>query len=135
MTMDEFEFLITKQGGATANEVHFKKRDGEWIDLQLPLYSLLLCKIEELEGEDTSEKNVSLGYFRIGDQEATTGINILDLPDEAMATVGDVISSIMSDIQSCKFGEAPTVPAPKYSDDFAWICQDNSITEESEGDD
>ena len=127
--------LDYKTGGATANEVHFKKRDGEWIDLQLPLYSLLLCKIEELEGEDTSEENVSLGYFRIGDQEATTGINILDLPDEAMATVGDVISSIMSDIQSGKFGEAPTVPAPKYSDDFAWICQDNSITEESEGDD
>ena len=48
--------LDYKTGGATANEVHFKKRDGEWIDLQLPLYSLLLCKIEELEGEDTSEE-------------------------------------------------------------------------------
>ena len=127
--------LDYKTGGATANEVHFKKRDAQWVDLQLPLYRMLLSNIKELEGKDTSEENVSLGYFRIGDQETTTGINLLDLPDEAMATVDDVITAIMCDIANSKFGEAPTDPAPKYSDDFAWICQDNSITEESEGDD
>ena len=90
---------------------------------------------EELEGEDTSTENVSLGYFRIGDQEATTGIDLLELPDEAMATVDDVITSIMSDIRTGKFGKEPTVPAPKYSEEFAWICQDDSITEEAEGED
>ena len=127
--------LDYKTGGATANEMHFKKKDGEWIDLQLPLYRLLLSEIPELEGKDISDGNVQLGYFRIGDQETTTGINFLDLPDEAMATVGDVIIAIMSDIQQGNFGETPTDPAPKYSDDFAWICQDNSIVEETDGGD
>ncbi|MBC8202260.1 MAG: PD-(D/E)XK nuclease family protein [Planctomycetes bacterium] len=127
--------LDYKTGGATANDAHFKKRDGEWIDFQLPLYRLLLSEIKELEGNDVSDGNVSLGYFRIGDQEATTGINLLDLPDEAMATVDDVITTFILDIANGKFGEVPTDPAPKYSDDFAWICQDNSITEEAEGDD
>ena len=127
--------LDYKTGGATANEVHFKKKDGEWIDLQLPLYRLLLSEIPELAGKDMSDENVLLGYFRIGDQEATTGINLLDLPDEAMATVDDVFSTIMLDIQQGNFGEIPTDPAPKYSDDFAWICQDNSIVEETDGDD
>ncbi len=126
--------LDYKTGGAAANEVHFKKRDAQWVDLQLPLYRFLLSEITELEDKDMSDENVSLGYFRVGDQEATTGIDLLDLPDEAMATVDDVITSIMSDIASGKFGEVPTDPAPKYSDDFAWICQDNSITEETEGD-
>jgi hypothetical protein len=41
----------------------------------------------------------------------------------------------MLDIQQGNFGEIPTDPAPKYSDDFAWICQDNSIVEETDGDD
>jgi len=126
--------LDYKTGGATANEVHYKKRDGQWVDLQLPLYRLLLSEIKELAGKDTSEGNVSLGYFRVGDQEATTGINLLDLPDAAMATVDDVIFALIGEIASGNFGEVPTDPAPKYSDDFAWICQDNSITEELEGD-
>jgi len=127
--------LDYKTGGSTANAAHFKKRDAQWVDLQLPLYRLLLCEVEELHGKDISEGNVSLGYFCIGDQGATTGVNLLDLPEAAMATVDDVITSVIRDISIGKFGEKPTDPAPKYSDDFAWICQDNSITEETEGDD
>jgi hypothetical protein len=96
---------------------------------------LLLSEIRELDSYDKSDANVSLGYFRIGDQESKTGIDLLELPDGVLDGVDDFIDEILSDIQSGKFGEAPTEPAPKYSDDFAWICQDNSIVDESEGDD
>ena len=127
--------LDYKTGGLTANEAHFKKKAGEWVDLQLPLYRLLLPKIKELDSFDKSDANVSLGYFRIGDQESKIGIDLLELPDEAYDVVNDFIDGILFDIQSGKFGDYPTDPAPKYSDDFAWICQDNSIIDENEGED
>lgn len=127
--------LDYKTGGPTATDAHFKKRAGEWIDLQLPLYRLLLSEIQELDSFDRSAENVSMGYFRIGDQESKTGIVLLELPDGVLDGVDALIDEILCDIQSGKFGKTPTDPAPKYSDDFAWICQDNSIVDEIEGDD
>ena len=127
--------LDYKTGGPTSNDAHFKKKAGQWIDLQLPLYRLLLSEISALDSYDKSDANVSLGYFRIGDQESKTGIDLLELPEGVLEGVDDFIDEILSDIQSRKFGDAPTTPAPKYSDDFAWICQDNSIVDESEVDD
>jgi len=127
--------LDYKTGGPSANDAHFKKQAGEWVDLQLPLYRLLLSEIRKLDSHDKSAANVSLGYFRIGDQESKTGIDLLDLPDGVIDGVDDFIHRILSDIQSGIFGDAPSDPAPKYSSDFAWICQDNSIIDESEGDD
>ena len=59
---------------------------------------------------------------------------MLELPDQAHEGVGAFIDAVLSDIQRGQFGEVPTNPAPKYSDDFAWICQDNSIIDEFEGD-
>ena len=126
--------LDYKTGGPTANGAHYKKQDGMWIDLQLPLYRLLLPKIRKLDSYDKSDANVSLGYFRIGDQESKAGIDLLELPDQAHEGVGAFIDAVLSDIQRGQFGEVPTNPAPKYSDDFAWICQDNSIIDEFEGD-
>jgi ATP-dependent helicase/DNAse subunit B len=127
--------LDYKTGGPTSNETHFKKTTGQWVDLQLPLYRLLLSESRELDSFDKSDSNVSLGYFRIGDQESKTGIDLLELPDGVLDGVDDFIDEILSDIQSGNFADAPTDPAPKYSDDFAWICQDNSIVDESEGGD
>ncbi len=95
----------------------------------------MLSEIRKLDSHDKSAANVSLGYFRIGDQESKTGIDLLDLPDGVIDGVDDFIHRILSDIQSGIFGDAPSDPAPKYSSDFAWICQDNSIIDESEGDD
>lgn len=127
--------LDYKTGATTANADHFKERDGQWINLQLPLYRFLLSEIPELEEYDTSNDNVTLGYFRIGDQESTIGIDLLDLPESAMDVVDDIIASTVCSILNGEFSDTPRVPAPKYSDDFAWICQDNSIVEESWGDD
>ncbi len=129
----QIRVLDYKTGGPTANDAHFKKTTGQWIDLQLPLYRLLLSEIRDLDSHDKSDQNVSLGYFRIGDQESKTGIDLLDLPDGVLEGVDDFIHQILSDIRSGNFGEAPSDPAPKYSSDFAWICQDNSIIDESEG--
>ncbi len=123
--------LDYKTGATSANEAHYKKNDAHWIDFQLPLYRCLLPKIEELDEYDTGNENVSLGYFKIGDQESTSGIDLLDLPLDVMEAVQDHINMTVESILRGEFNEGPTEPAPTYSDTYGWICQDDSITAEA----
>jgi hypothetical protein len=126
--------LDYKTGTTSANDAHFKRRDGLWIDYQLPLYRCLLSEIKELKEFDTSSKNVSLGYFKIGDLDTSSGVDLLDLPNEAMDVVEDQIDITLASILNSEFSERPTEPAPKYSDTYSWICQDDSVTAESNDD-
>ena len=126
--------LDYKTGATSANDAHFKRRDGLWIDYQLPLYRCLLSGIKELKEFDTSSKNVSLGYFKIGDLDTSSGVDLLDLPNEAMDVVEDQIDITLASILNSEFSERPTEPAPKYSDTYSWICQDDSVTAESNDD-
>jgi ATP-dependent helicase/nuclease subunit B len=121
--------LDYKTGSTSANKAHFK-RDC-WIDLQLPLYRLLLSEIPALKSADTSKNNVLLGYFKIGDQESTSGIDYLTPPDKVDAILQDTIDGTILSILDNVYDEAPSTPAPKFSDAFSWICQDNSVIEES----
>ena len=121
--------LDYKTGSTTANAAHFTKE--EWLDLQLPLYRELLSKIPELKEYDISKENVSLGYFKIGDQESTSGIDLLEPKDEIDAILKDTIESTIGMILTNQYSDVPATPAPKFSDTFSWICQDNSVVEES----
>lgn len=132
-TDGRIRILDYKTGSTTANSIHFKKSDGQWIDLQLPLYRELLSEISELQECDTSDDNVSLGYFVIGDQDSSVGIDLLDLPDDVMLTAHDTTRSIIRSIQLGEFGEAPSDPAPPFYNDFSWICQDSNIVEDTKG--
>jgi hypothetical protein len=132
-TDGRIRILDYKTGSTTANSIHFKKSDGQWIDLQLPLYRELLSEISELQECDTSDDNVSLGYFMIGDQDSSVGIDLLDLPDDVMLTAHDTTRSIIRSIQLGEFGEAPSDPAPPFYNDFSWICQDSNIVEDTKG--
>ena len=124
--------LDYKTGSTTANNAHFKK--DHWIDLQLPLYRELLTKIPELKKHDTSEDNVSLGYFKVGDQESSSGIDLLIPTSVVAAILRDTIDGTIKSIMNNEFGNTPTFPAPKYSGNYSWLCQDNSVVEESSND-
>lgn len=124
--------LDYKTGSTTANKAHFKK--DHWIDLQLPLYRELLPNIPELKKYDTGEENVSLGYFKVGDQESSSGIDLLIPTSVVAAILQDTIDGTIKSIMNNEFGNTPTLPAPKYSSNFSWICQDNSVVEESSDD-
>ncbi|MEE2912590.1 MAG: PD-(D/E)XK nuclease family protein, partial [Planctomycetota bacterium] len=126
--------LDYKTGATSANNMHFKKTSGQWVDYQLPLYRRLLSEIKELDNYDTTNNNISLGYFKISDQESTSGVDLLALPEAAMESVDDQIEMTITSILEGEFTERPTEPAPKYSDTFSWICQDNSVTEQSYND-
>ena len=124
--------LDYKTGSSTANKAHFNK--DQWIDLQLPLYRILLTEIPELNEYDTSEENILLGYFKVGDQESAIGIDILTPPVAIAEILQDTIDGTIQSIMECDYKETPIIPAPKYSDTYSWICQDNSVIEESSDD-
>jgi hypothetical protein len=46
----------------------------------------------------------------------------------------DTIDGIILSILNNEYGEQPIVPAPKYSETYSWICQDNSVVEEASDD-
>ncbi len=121
--------LDYKTGSTTANKAHLTK--DSWVDLQLPLYRKLLTKIPELKGCNLDDDNVELGYFIIGDQESTSGIDLLTprvgLQESLHITIDSTIISILDN----KYSDIPTDPAPRFSEDYSWICQDNSVTVES----
>jgi hypothetical protein len=101
-----------------------------WVDLQLPLYRKLLTKIPELKGCNLDDDNVELGYFIIGDQESTSGIDLLTprvgLQESLQITIDSTIISILDS----KYSDEPADPAPRFSEVYSWICQDNSVTVE-----
>jgi ATP-dependent helicase/DNAse subunit B len=127
----EIRVLDYKTGSITANKAHLTSK--KWIDLQLPLYRLLLTSIPELEGFDLSEENVSLGYFKIGDQESSSGIDLLEPKPELNDLLEGFIESTIAAIIENKFSDTPVVPAPKFNEQFSWLCQDNSVIEELVG--
>ncbi len=127
--LGQVRVLDYKTGSMTANKAHFNKT--EWKDLQLPLYRLLLTKIPELSEFDLSDENVSLGYFKIGDQTSSSGIDLLTPKPELSDDLSDFIDTTILSIISNKFSDTPEVPAPKFNEQFSWVCQDNSVVEES----
>jgi ATP-dependent helicase/nuclease subunit B len=121
--------LDYKTGSTTANEAHCKK--DSWIDLQLPLYRELLTEIPELHDYCLEGENVLLGYFIIGDQEATSGIDLLTPKKGLQDILQDTIEGTINSILDNEYSDIPADPAPKFSDDFSWICQDSNVIEES----
>jgi hypothetical protein len=121
--------LDYKTGSTTANKAHFMK--DRWIDLQLPLYRKLITEISELDDCDLSDDNILLGYFRIGDQETTSGIDLLSPPEKIASSLEYTISETIQSILKNEYSDSPAIPSPKFSDNYSWICQDNSIVEET----
>ena len=80
-----------------------------------------------------SKDNVQLGYFKIGDQDSTSGIDLLCPPSKMEDVLEDTINFTIGAILRNEYCDFPITPAPKYSDTYSWICQDNSVEEEAGG--
>ena len=125
--------LDYKTGSAKPNKTHVKNNN--WVDLQLPLYRRLLSEISELKDALQSCSDIKLGYFNIASNESNSGIHLLDVKDELEQEIEPTIQACLKGIVNCEFGEKPASPAPKYSEEFSWICQDSNAFGEGEHDD
>ena len=116
--------------GAKSPEKAHRKKSGEWIDLQLPLYRHLVAGMG-IEGP------VELAYINLPKDISAVGHLAAAWTqadfDDADQTATDVIRRVRAE----EFWP-PTNPPPVFSEEFAAICQDDRFAtviadEETEG--
>ena len=91
----------------------------EWIDLQLPLYRLLVRS-------DGITSNVELGYIQLPGELSKIGAAIADWTDAELLDAENLARSIAADIIDLKI--TSVVPSgDRRSSEFSRICQDTVI--------
>lgn len=106
----------TSDAGDAPNKSH-RRKSGEWVDLQLPLYRHLVPKL----GIDA--RTVRLGYVVLPKKVADVGLSLGDWTEEDLATADQAASEVVRNIRSERFWP-PIEPPPAFSEDFAGICMD-----------
>ncbi len=111
-----------KTHGHVPRTKHLKTENGQskWIDLQLPLYQLL---IPAVLGEGIEVTKVSLSYFSIGDNLNETKINDADFSATEYMTAKQSIFDCIRRIRRSEFLPAKDV----LYDDYAMILQTGSV--------
>ena len=109
--------LDYKTHGHKPEKKHLRRKDGayEWIDLQLPLYRMMIPFLGIDPGAD-----VQLGYFNVSEKPEETRINIAEFSDAQFTAADQLIHQIIRNIRANKF--EPTPDRVQY-DDYDMILQ------------
>ena len=84
-------------------------KEKRWVDLQLPVYKILLCARSDIQGQ------IELGYFNLPKATSDTGVVIWDdFNDDLLESARNCAESIARDIQNRRFW--PPVAKVKYDD-------------------
>lgn len=102
----------TGDRGDGPEQVH-RKRDGTWVNLQLPLYRHLAACLG-IEGK------IKLGYIVLPKDTGKTGQMQADWDEADLADADAAAAEIIRRVRRQEFWP-PTVPPPKYWDEFAAI--------------
>lgn len=95
--------------------VFTRDKEKRWIDLQLPLYEMLLPDTEEFKGE------IQLGYFNLPKAVSETDLSLWNhFTENRYDSARDCIKGIIEDISNSRFW--PPVSKIKY-DDFEELFQ------------
>ncbi len=113
-----WSILDYKTHGHPPEKKHLRKtEDGyEWIDLQLPLYRMMVPFL----GIDEDPSSVALGYFNISGKDDETRINEASFGEELMQQADELIRDCVRGIRAGDF--APTQDRVEY-DDYGMILQ------------
>lgn len=108
----------TSDSGAAPEDKH-RDKEGNWTDLQLPLYRHLVRAIEGLPKTDA----VKLGYIVLPRDPAAIGERLADWTTADL----DAADGVAKEVIRCVRREAfwPPNPNPRYFAEFAAICQDD----------
>ena len=106
---DEAHLASVVDGVADYMRVNVDGKEKRWIDLQLPLYRILLPK------EKSSDSRIELGYFNLPKATDETGVAIWeDLDDDLLESARTCAESIIKDIRRRRFW--PPVERVQYDD-------------------
>ena len=108
-----------KTSDSTPEEKHRHK--GGWIDFQLPLYHYILRQ----SGYASSNDTIQLGYMTISKNVRNVRENMVDWSESVVREGIAEAERLLTEMASCDWQSVvPATPAPKYSEDFAFICHD-----------
>lgn len=99
-------------------------RDGQWVDLQLPLYRHLLSAIEL--PSVAPDPKLEFGYIQLPKDTSRTALARAFWSEGELASADEAAREVIRGIWNGDF-EPPTDPPPEYSDTFACICQDRLL--------
>lgn len=100
------------------------QRQGNWIDLQLPLYRQLLAGLD-------LPATGKLGYILLPKDRTKTGIAWADWTAEELASADQCAADVIRAIRREEFWP-PADPPPLGFDEFARICQEDQFRAEDE---
>lgn len=123
----------TSDAGTKAAKAH-RDFNGNWIDLQLPLYRYLLENVPVVGAEEARRQRneIQLGYILLPRSIKEVGFDSADWVGTELESADDLAQQIIDRLRNQEFW--PPVPdPPQFSEHFAAICQDN-VFERSECD-
>jgi ATP-dependent helicase/nuclease subunit B len=100
-------------------EATHREKDGNWTDLQLPLYRHLVRAI----GVDGP---ISLGYIVLPKDAKQAGLLEAKWSDADLEEADEVAADVIRTVRAGRFERMAPVPPP-FSEDFAAICRDNVL--------
>jgi hypothetical protein len=101
---------------AKSPEKAHRKRSGEWIDLQLPLYRRLVAHLG-IEGP------VELAYINLPKDIAAVGHQPAEWTEDDLDAADSAAADVVRRVRAEEFWP-PANPPPVFSEEFAAICQD-----------
>ena len=94
-------------------------KKGEWIDLQLPLYRLLVQSLG-IDGE------IQLGYVHLPGDLSSVGASIAKWSDAELETAEETAREVAANIMDLRIDQV-TPGQERRSTEFARVCQDSVI--------
>ena len=118
----------TSEGGASPHKSHHGRERlddpsiTEWLDLQLPLYA-------HLAQQNGIVGDISLAYFLLPKNADHTALKFAEWTKEHLATAIECAQDVVIGIRAGEFDLNSSYSS--YFDDYAYICQATSFTEDS----
>jgi hypothetical protein len=101
------------------------RKQGEWVDLQLPLYRHLI-QAAKLPAEVATDAVVDLGYIVLPLDLKSAGLRLADWDEATLESADERTREIVRAIRRGEFWPRRS-PPPDFSEDFAAICQDRAM--------
>jgi RecB family exonuclease len=108
----------TSDSGASPEDKH-RDKEGNWTDLQLPLYRHMLSAVEGMPRCD----NVRLGYIVLPKRTSEIGLKLAEWTNEDLESADETAREVIRCVRRQAFW--PPNPNPRYFSEFAAICQDD----------
>jgi len=119
---------------ANSPEKAHRKRDGQWVDLQLPLYRHLLSDVSiddgpplDLSDPEERDRQVQLGYINLPKDVDHVGLQLAEWDASLLREADDTAREVVRKIRKEIFWPPSEVP-PAFSEDLAAICQDRLLS-------